>query len=120
MSDFTIPQCTRIWLNGVFLHYEQEMPQDQMIKQLETSIRNALRELMFMFNDFPAALTYYYLLQNLLGIAHQWIIQKFFINDEKLRKQIEDNKKNPKAQSSWQKKLADIQKQAAERQNPKK
>ena len=76
--------------------------------------------LMFMFNDFPAALTYYYLLQNLLGIAHQWIIQKFFINDEKLRKQIEDNKKNPKAQSSWQKKLADIQKQAAERQNPKK
>ena len=76
--------------------------------------------LMFMFNDFPAALTYYYLLQNLLGIAHQWIIQKFFINDEKLRKQIEDNKKNPKTQSSWQKKLADIQKQAAERQNPKK
>ena len=51
MSDFTISQCIRIWLNGVFLHYEQEMPQDQMIKQLETSIRNALRELMFMFND---------------------------------------------------------------------
>ncbi|HLP20479.1 MAG TPA: membrane protein insertase YidC, partial [Chitinophagales bacterium] len=52
--------------------------------------------LMFMFNSFPAALTYYYLLQNLLGMAHQWIIQKFFINDEKLRKQIEENKRNPK------------------------
>lgn len=67
--------------------------------------------LMFMFNDFPAALTYYYLLQNLLGIGHQWIIQKFFIDDAKLRKQIEENKKNPKPVSGWQKRLADMQKQ---------
>ncbi len=71
--------------------------------------------LMFMFNDFPAALTYYYLLQNLLGMLHQWIIQKFFINDAKLRKQIEENKKNPKAVSSWQKKLSDMQKQNEQR-----
>ena len=71
--------------------------------------------LMFMFNDFPAALTYYYLLQNLLGMAHQWIIQKFFINDAKLRKQIEENKKNPKPVSSWQKKLADMQRQNEQR-----
>jgi len=71
--------------------------------------------LMFMFNSFPAALTYYYLLQNLLGVGHQWVIQKFFINDTKLRKQIEDNKKNPKPASSWQKKLSDIQKQAEQR-----
>lgn len=72
--------------------------------------------LMFVFNSFPAALTYYYLLQNLMGIAHQWIIQKFFLNEEKLRKQIEDNKKNPKKPSGWAKKLADLQKQAAEQQ----
>lgn len=68
--------------------------------------------LMFMFNSFPAALTYYYLLQNLLGIIHQWVIQKFFINEDKLRKQIEENKKNPKQPSGWAKKLADMQKQA--------
>lgn len=72
--------------------------------------------LMFIFNKFPAALTYYYLLQNLLGIAHQWIIQKFFINEDKLRKQIEDNKKNPKQPTGWAKKLADLQKQAQEQQ----
>lgn len=72
--------------------------------------------LMFMFNSFPAALTYYYLLQNLLGMGHQWIIQKFFIDEEKLRKQIEDNKKNPKPASGWQKRLEDMQKQAREQQ----
>ena len=75
--------------------------------------------LMFMFNSFPAALTYYYLLQNLLGMAHQWIIQKFFIDDAKLRRQIEDNKKNPKQSSGWQKKLADMQKQAQQQQKKK-
>ena len=68
--------------------------------------------LMFMFNNFPAALTYYYLLQNLLGVGHQWLIQKFFIDESKLRKQIEENKKNPKQPSGWQKRLADMQKQA--------
>ena len=76
--------------------------------------------LMFMFNSFPAALTYYYLLQNLLGVGHQWIIQKFFIDDAKLRRQIEEHKKNPKPASSWQKKLADIQKQAEQRSKPRK
>ena len=76
--------------------------------------------LMFMFNDFPAALTYYYLLQNLLGMIHQWVIQKFFIDDAKLRKQIEENKKKPKPASSWQKKLADIQNQAQQKSKQKK
>jgi YidC/Oxa1 family membrane protein insertase len=76
--------------------------------------------LMVMFNNFPAALTYYYLLQNLLGMAQQWITQKFFIDEEKLRKKIEENKKNPKPASSWQKRLADMQKQAEQRSKPRK
>ena len=76
--------------------------------------------LMFMFNSFPAALTYYYLLQNLLGVAHQWLIQKFFINEEKLHKQIEENRKNPKQPSGWAKKLAEVQKQAEQRGKSKK
>lgn len=76
--------------------------------------------LMFVFNNFPAALTYYYLLQNLLGVAHQFIIQRFFIDDAKLRAQIEENKKNPKQASGWQKKLEEMQREAANRQKPKK
>jgi len=75
---------------------------------------------MFMFNDFPAALTYYYLLQNLLGVGHQWVIQKFFIDDAKLRARIEENKKNPKPASSWQKKLADMQRQTQQQRTPQK
>ncbi len=38
---------------------------------------------------FPAALTYYYLLQNVLTIAQQWAIQKFFIDEKALHAKIE-------------------------------
>lgn len=75
--------------------------------------------LMFIFNSFPAALTYYYLLQNLLGIAHQWAIQKFFIDEDKLRKQIEENKKNPKKASGFMKKFEDMQKEAQQKAKQK-
>jgi YidC/Oxa1 family membrane protein insertase len=76
--------------------------------------------LMFMFNGFPAALTYYYLLQNLLGVGHQWITQKFLIDENKLRAQIEEHKKNPKPKSGWQKKLEDMQRQNEARAKQKK
>lgn len=76
--------------------------------------------LMFIFNSFPAALTYYYLLQNLFGVAHQWAIQKFFIDEVKLRKQIEENKKNPPKKSGWMSKLEEIQKENEKRMKARK
>ena len=76
--------------------------------------------LMFLFNSFPAALTYYYLLQNVIGMGQQWVIQKFFIDEDKLRKQIEENKKNPKPKSGFQKRLEDMQRQAQTQQAAKK
>jgi YidC/Oxa1 family membrane protein insertase len=75
--------------------------------------------LMFLFNSFPAALTYYYLLQNVIGMGQQWVIQKFFIDENKLRKQIEENKKNPKPKSTFQQKLEEMQRQAAQNQKKK-
>jgi YidC/Oxa1 family membrane protein insertase len=71
--------------------------------------------LMFMFNSFPAALTYYYLLQNVISIGQQALIQKFFIKEDLIRAKIEHNKKNPKEKSKWQQKFEDIQKQQQEK-----
>jgi len=75
--------------------------------------------LMFLFNSFPAALTYYYLLQNVLGSGQQWFIQKFYLNEEKLRKQIEENKKKPVKKSAFQQRLEDMSKQAEQRNRKK-
>jgi YidC/Oxa1 family membrane protein insertase len=73
--------------------------------------------LMFMFNSFPAALTYYYLLQNVLTIGQQWAIQKYFIDEKELHRKIEENKKNPAKKSGLMKRLEDIQKQAEAQKN---
>jgi YidC/Oxa1 family membrane protein insertase len=57
------------------------------------------------FNNSPAALSYYYMLQNLTAIGQQLFIQKFVINENKLRLTIEENKKRPEKKSGWQAKL---------------
>ncbi len=72
--------------------------------------------LMFMFNSLPAALTYYYLLQNVLGMAQQWFMQKFFIDEAALHRQVQENKNKPVKTSGLMKKLEDIQKQAEAQQ----
>lgn len=72
--------------------------------------------LMFMFNSFPAALTFYYLVQNLLSMAQQWIMEFFFIDKNKVRAEIEHNFKNPAPKSGWAKKMEEIQRQAEQQQ----
>lgn len=70
--------------------------------------------LMFMFNKQPAALSYYYFLFNILTLGQNWIIQKFFINEEQIHLQIQENKKKPPKQNSFQQKMQEIMKQQQE------
>ena len=67
--------------------------------------------LLFLFNNFPAALTYYYFLSNMITFGQQIIINKFFIDEDKLMLQIEENKKKPKKKSGFAAKMEEIYKQ---------
>jgi YidC/Oxa1 family membrane protein insertase len=67
--------------------------------------------LMGMFNSFPAALTYYYFLQNLISYGQQWSIKKWFIDEDALHKQIQINKKKPVKKSMFQTRLEEMAKQ---------
>lgn len=67
--------------------------------------------LIFIFNSFSAALTFYYFLYNIFSMAQHWIIKTFFINEEQIKSQISENKKKPKTQSKFQKRLEDMMKQ---------
>ncbi len=75
--------------------------------------------LMFMFNKQPAALSYYYLLFNVLTIAQNWIMQKFFVDEDKIHLQIQENRKKPKKQSAFQEKMQDMLKQQQEAKKKK-
>lgn len=76
--------------------------------------------LLFLFNDFPAALTYYYFLSNMITFGQQFVINKFFIDEEKLKAQIEENKKKPVKKSKWASKMEEVYKQQQLQQEKKK
>ncbi len=71
--------------------------------------------LMGVFNKMAAALTCYYTFSNMMSIAQQFIIQKYFIDEKAIHAQIQENKNKPPAQSKWAAKLEEMQKLQAER-----
>jgi YidC/Oxa1 family membrane protein insertase len=71
--------------------------------------------LMGVFNKMAAALTFYYTFSNLLSIAQQFIIQKYFINEKAIHAQLQENKTKPVVQSKWAAKLEEMQKLQADK-----
>lgn len=75
--------------------------------------------LMGMFNKMAAALTFYYTCSNLLSMAQQFVIQKYFINEKAIHAQIQENKTKPPVQSKWAARLEEMQKMQVDRaKNP--
>ena len=95
------------WMN------QQMTPQtgssDQM-KQLRVIMY--LMPLMFMFvlNSFPSGLTYYYFLSNIITFAMQWGIRKT-VNDEVILAKIDAKRAQPKKESKFQQRMAEMQRQ---------
>ncbi len=65
-------------------------------------------------NSYSAALSYYYFLANMVSFGQQWIVRRFFINEDSLLKQIEENKKKPVKKSGFQQKMEDLARKARE------
>lgn len=64
-----------------------------------------------MFNNYASGLSYYYFLANVITFGQMYLI-RLTIDEDKIRKQIEINKKKPaKKKSGWQKRLEDAAKQ---------
>lgn len=68
--------------------------------------------LLGIFNSFPAALTYYYFLANVISYLQQWITQKFIINEEALHRQIQEKKAKPSNPNSFGSRFSKAMEQA--------
>ncbi len=65
-------------------------------------------------NNLSAALSYYYLLSNLITMLQTWIIQKFFVDEEKLYRQLKEKAEKAPAtpkKSKFQQRLEEMQRQ---------
>lgn len=73
---------------------------------------------LFILNSYSAGLSYYYFLANLITIGQTYLI-RLFIDEDKIRLQLQANKKKPVQKSNFQKRLEEMAKQRGV-QTPKK
>ncbi len=58
--------------------------------------------MLFIFNKLPSALTWYYTVSNVVTLLIQYVIQNYVINPDKIRAEMEANKKKVKPKSKFQ------------------
>ena len=73
----------------------------------------------FICNNLSSALSYYYLLSNIITMGMTWYIRKFVVTEEKVRNDMMIKAKQPKKKSKWQQRLEEAQKmqQQMQKQN---
>ncbi len=68
------------------------------------------------FNMYASSLSLYYFVSNLLTITIMLIIKNYIIDEDKIHAQIQENKKKPKKEGKFRKRLNDAMKQAQDQQ----
>jgi len=64
----------------------------------------------FICNNLSAALSYYYLLSNIITMGMTWYIRKYVVTEEKVRADMMLKAKQPKKKSKWQQRVEEAQK----------
>lgn len=62
------------------------------------------------FNSFPAGLSYYYFLSNVISIGQQYLIRGF-VDEDAIHRKIQEQKKKPVKKSKFQARLEEMAKQ---------
>ena len=70
----------------------------------------------FICNNLSSALSYYYLLSNIITMGMTWYIRKFVVTEEKVRADMMVKASQPKKKSKWQQRLEEAQKMMKEQQ----
>ncbi|GAA4282347.1 membrane protein insertase YidC [Gaetbulibacter aestuarii] len=79
--------------------------------------------MLFFFNNYASGLSLYYFISNSISIGIILVIKNYILDEDKIHAQIQENKKKPKKQNRFQKKMAEMMEQAEQQkqmQNKKK
>jgi YidC/Oxa1 family membrane protein insertase len=95
-------------------YMQRNQPTNAMQDQMKFMMYFMPLIMMVMFNNWPAAMTYYYLLQNIITIAQQWFFTTYVIKEDAVRAEIEAYKKSPPKKGMFQQKMDEVMAQAEE------
>ena len=76
--------------------------------------------MLFFFNNYASGLSLYYFISNLITIGIMLVIKNYIIDEDKIHAKIQENKKKPKKQNRFQKKMADMMEQAEKQKQSQK
>ncbi len=65
--------------------------------------------MLFICNNLSSALSYYYLLSNLITILQTWLIRKYGVDADKIHAQLAATEGKPMPKSKWQQRLEEAQ-----------
>lgn len=68
--------------------------------------------MLFFFNNYASGLSLYYFISNLITIFIMLAIKKYILDEEKIHAQIQENKKKPKKENRFQRKMREMMEQA--------
>ena len=109
ISLFCLLMCITTLANTYYMQKQQPMQQEGMAFMKWFMY---LMPLMFIFilNDYPSGLNYYYFLSTVFSIVIMLILEKT-IDKAKLRAKLEENLKKPRKQSGFMQRLEQMQKE---------
>ncbi|MDY6437314.1 MAG: membrane protein insertase YidC [Bacteroidales bacterium] len=118
VSLFTLLMTITTILYTYINNKQMAATQQQGMKGMK--IMMYLMPIMFLglFNSYSAGLSYYYMLVNIITFLQMYLF-RVFLDDDKLRKQIELAKQKPVKKSGFQKRLEEMQKQQQQMQRRK-
>ena len=68
--------------------------------------------MLFFFNNYASAFSLYYFISNILTILIMISIKYFIIDEDKIRLQVQENKKKPRKQNRFQRKMQEMMEEA--------
>ncbi len=70
--------------------------------------------MLIFFNNYASGLSLYYFVSNLITIGIMLVIKRFILDEDKIHAQIQENKKKPKKENRFQKRMREMMEQAEE------
>jgi len=117
LSLFALLMAVVMWLYSKMTTANQAASNDPTASSMKFMTLWMMPIMMFFIcNNLSAALSYYYLLSQLIAIIQTWVIKKYFVHPEAIYAKLKASEGKPVPKSKWQQRLEEAQKMQAQQQ----
>ena len=111
LSLFALLMAVVMWVYSKMMSSSQATGNDPTAQSMKFMTLWMMPIMMFFIcNNLSAALSYYYLLSQLIAIIQTWIIKKWFVHPEEILAKLKASEGKPLPKSKWQQRLEAAQK----------